>query len=223
MSEKIAHHDFVEVEYTGKFTDGTVFDTTSKEVAQNSNILSEEASYGPVTICVGEQQLLPGLDKQLLDKEIGMEYTFSLPPEQAFGKRDIKNLKVIPLSEFRTLNVQTQPGFQVDVDGRMGFVTSVSGGRVIVNFNHPFAGKEVVYTVKIIKKVTDKKEQLQSYLHSILKLPETDIAIDIQEEKAIVTLPTDIPAPIQNVFEKKLQELTKLKQVKIVKKEAKEK
>ena len=81
----------------------------------------------------------------------------------------------------------------------------------------------MVYTVKIAQKVTDKKEQLQSYLHSILKLPETDIAIDIQEEKAIVTLPTDIPAPIQNVFEKKLQELTKLKQVKIVKKEAKEK
>lgn len=221
MSEKIAHHDFVEVEYTGKFTDGMVFDTTSQELAKTHEIFSEEASYGPVTICVGEQQLLPGLDKQLLDKEVGKEYTFSLPPEQAFGKRDVKNLKVIPLSEFRTHNVQPQPGLQVDVDGRRGFVTSVSGGRVIVNFNHPFAGKEVVYVVKIVKKVTDIKEQLQSYLHSILKLPETDMAIEVNEEKAIITLPTDIPAPIQDVFEKKLQELTKLKAVKIEKKEPK--
>src|SRR3989344_6396188 len=146
MSEKIQLHDFVEIEYTGKLTDGTVFDTTSEKVAKEHHLHNPKHQYKTAVVCVGERQLLPGLDVQLVDKELGKEYTLTLQPETAFGKRDIKQVKIIPMNMFRQHNVQPHPGLQVDVDGEMGLVTKVSGGRVIVNFNHPLAGKEVTYT-----------------------------------------------------------------------------
>ena len=150
MPEKIKLHDFVEVEYTGKLPDGLVFDTTVAEVAQQHNIHSDKMKYGPATVCVGEKQLLPGLDEQLVDKEVGKEYTVTLPPEHAFGKRDVKKVKIIPMNTFREHKTEPHPGLQIDVDGEVGTVNNISGGRVIVNFNHPLAGKELEFHVEVL-------------------------------------------------------------------------
>src|SRR3989338_9525675 len=123
MSEKIKLHDFIEIEYTGKLAEGAVFDTTSEKVAKEHRLHSPERKYHPAVICVGERQILPGLDAQLVDKELGKEYTLTLPPEKAFGKRDIKLVKIMPMDMFRQHKVQPHPGLQVDVDGEMGLVT----------------------------------------------------------------------------------------------------
>ena len=58
--------DFVEVEYTGKTkTDKIVFDTTDEKTAKKSDIHSERMEYGPVVVCIGENQILGGLDEEL--------------------------------------------------------------------------------------------------------------------------------------------------------------
>lgn len=49
----------------------------------------------------------------------------------------------------------------MNLDGIIARISSVSGGRVITDFNHPLAGKNVVYSFKILKKIDDKKEQLE--------------------------------------------------------------
>src|SRR3989338_2521657 len=90
MSEKIQLHDFVEIDYTGKLADGTVFDTTSEKVAKEHHLHNPKHKYKTAVVFVGERQLLPGLDAQLADKELGKEYTINIPPENAFGRRDIK-------------------------------------------------------------------------------------------------------------------------------------
>ena len=163
MVDKIKNHDFVEIDYTGKLLDGTIFDTTLEKVAQENNISNEKAKYKPAIICVGEKQLLPGLDDQLADKEVGKEYTINISAEDAFGKRDIKKMKIIPMNTFREHKMQPQPGLQINVDGEIGVVSRVSGGRVIVNFNHPLAGKEVSYIFTINRKITDVKEKISSF------------------------------------------------------------
>ncbi len=213
MPDLIKVHDFVEVDYTGKLLDGLVFDTTLEEVAKQQKIHSEKTKYGPALVCVGEQQLLPGLDAQLADKEIGKEYTITLAPEQAFGKRDIKKVKIIPMSTFREHKMEPHPGLQIDVDGEMGLVSSVSGGRVIVNFNHPLAGKEVIYTFKIRRKVDDPVEQITSFLAMSFRIPEQQMKVDVQEGKATVELPVNLPTPLTDALIKKLNELTGVKDV----------
>ncbi len=218
MAEKVKEQDFVEINYTGKLVDGTVFDTTEEKVARDSNIFEEKMKFGPATICVGEHQVLPGLEQSLIGKEIGQEYTITLKPEQAFGKRDVKNMRIMPMSAFKEHNMQPQPGLQIDVDGKMGTITRVSGGRIIVNFNHPLAGKEVVYDVKLIRIVIEADEKIKSYLNSTLKVPEDKIKVEIKDEIASIDLPTQLPEQFTEMIGKRLAELVKLKEVNFVKK-----
>lgn len=220
MSEKIQLHDFIEIDYTGKLTDDTVFDTTNEKVAKEHHLHAQNQKYQPAVICVGERQILPGLDAQLPDQELGKEYTITLPPEKAFGKRDIKQVKIIPMNMFRQHNIQPHPGLQVDVDGERGIVSRVSGGRVIVNFNHPLAGKEVMYSYKVLRKVTDQKEKVSAFLSAVLRLPAEAMKIDVKDNAATVTIPGELPAQISTILAQKLVQLTGLKDILFKKEEA---
>lgn len=217
MSEKIKLHDFIEIEYTGKLADGKVFDTTSEKVAKEHHLHSQNHRYKPAVICVGERQIIPGLDAQLIDKELGKEYTVTLPPEKAFGKRDIKQVKIIPMDMFRQHNVQPRPGLQIDIDGEMGIITRVSGGRVMVNFNHPLAGKEVMYTYKALRKVTDQKEKVSAFLSALLRLPAEAMKIEMKDNAATVIIPGELPAQVSTILAQKLVQLTGLKDILIKK------
>ncbi len=223
MGEKIKLHDFIELEYTGKLADGTVFDTTSEKVAKEQHLHAPDRKYKPVVVCVGERQILPGLDTQLVDKEFGKDYAVTLPPEKAFGKRDIKQVKIIPMDLFKQHNVQPRPGLQVDVDGEMGIVSRVSGGRVMVNFNHPLAGKEVVYTYKVLRKVNDQKEKITAFLSAMLRLPAEAMKIEVKDNAATVAIPGELPAQISTILAQKLMQLTGLKDILFKKEETKKK
>jgi len=212
MADKIKQHDFIEVNYTGKFKDESVFDTTNETTAKKHNIFSPQIKYKPTIICVGEKQLIEGLDDALIDKEFGQEYIIELKPEEAFGKKNFKKIKLIPIAEFQKRKIQPQPGMQIDLDGEVGIVKSATGGRIIVNFNHPFAGKEVVYQVKINKKITDQALQLKSFLE--LTFNQKDLKVTVTENKAEATLPFELPELLTKELSKKLQDLTKLKEIK---------
>ena len=207
----IKEREFVEIDYTGKLADGTVFDTTVESVAKGNKLPSTK--FGPAIICVGEKQLLPGLDDALVGKELGKEYSITLAPENAFGKKDIKKLKIVPINVFKENNLRPQPGLQINVDGEMGIVTRVSGGRVIVNFNHQLAGREVIYTFTVHKKVTDTKEQLIAFLNTTFQIDPSKMVVEIKDDKAEIKLPTQLPQQFTDLVSKKLAELVKLKEV----------
>lgn len=216
MSEKLRHHDFVELDYTGKLNDGMIFDTTNEHVAHEAGLPHHHGSLQPTIVCIGEHQLLPGLDKDLEGKEIGKEYTVVLPPELAFGKRDIKNIRIIPMNTFREHEVQPRPGLQVDVDGERGVVTSIAGGRVVVNFNHPLAGKEITYSYTIRRKLTDTTEKIKAFISGSMNLPANQLHVSVAEEKASVELPLQLPAEFTDLLSKKLVDLTGVKHVNFV-------
>ncbi len=218
MSLIVEKHDFVELDYTGKLTDWKIFDTTREKVAKEANIFSEKMKYESAKICVGDQQLLQGVDEALPGKEVGKTYTLTLSPEQAFGKRDVKKIKMVPASTFMEHKVQPFPGLQIDVDGEIGTILRVAGGRIMVNFNHPLAGREVVYEVHLLKKITEPKEQAAAYVHRVLGVPEEQIAVEVSEGKLTLSLPFDFPAQLSDAFAKKLVELLKVKEVEFRKK-----
>jgi FKBP-type peptidyl-prolyl cis-trans isomerase 2 len=192
--------DFIEVEYTGKVVeDNFVFDTTSEKVAKEMHIHNPYAQYGPSVVCIGQQQLLKGLDEGLVGKEIGKEYTIKLSPEQAFGKKSAELLRLVPLSAFKKGNTRPEIGMQVDVDGQMGIVKTVTGGRVIVDFNHPLSSKELEYKIKINKIVTDDVEKVTSTLALTLNLKKDKIDVKIHNGKATVTM-----IKLPEVFHKEL-------------------
>ena len=216
MTSTIKEHDFIEVEYTGKFPDGKVFDTTDKELAQKESIFSQKMKYGSVVICVGEGNVVKGLDTFIVGKEVGKNYTVKLEPEAAFGKKDFKKIKLVPISEFTKQGLNPQPRMQIDFDGEMGTVIRAAGGRVMVNFNHPFAGREVEYEVKINKKVEEVKEQVESYLNIMFN--SSKVKAEVTGDKAVVDMGMDVPEPMQQMLKEKLNSVTKLKEVEFKKK-----
>jgi FKBP-type peptidyl-prolyl cis-trans isomerase SlyD len=214
MTDKIEQGDFIEVNYTGKLGDGTIFDTTDEKVAKDSGIFQDDRKFIPANICVGQNQVIPGLDQDFIDKEISKDYSVNIPAELAFGKRDIKKIKIVPSSTFKEHKVTPQKGMQVDVDGEVGTVSSVSGGRIIVNFNHPLAGRDVSYSFTIKRKINDQKEQISTFLNTTLRVPDENIKVQIKEEKANIELPLQLPPQFTDALGKKLSELTKLKEIK---------
>lgn len=216
----IKEHDFVEIEYTGKFAeDSTVFDTSDEALAKKSGIYTEGMRYGPLTICIGEQQVIAGLDKNLIGKEAGKDYTFKVSPEDGFGKKDAKLLVLVPSGAFKKQNINVMPGLQVEIDGRMGTIRNVTGGRVIVDFNHPFSGKDLIYDVKIRRMVEDKAEQLSSLLYLMLGAKPD---LSVVEGAATVTIEQTLPPELAKELEKKFIGLTGLKSVTFKAKEPKE-
>ena len=107
MPETIKKGDFVELEYEGKLKEeGIVFDTTSEEAAKKQGIYSQNSTYGTIIVCVGEQQVLPGIDKALEGKETEKEYDIEIAPEDGFGKKRSDLLKLIPTSVFKREKIQ---------------------------------------------------------------------------------------------------------------------
>lgn len=201
--------DFVEIDYVGVVKEtNEIFDLTDAAVAKEKNIFDEKAAYGPVVICVGENTIVKGVDDFLVGKDC-KQYVVELQPEQAFGKKDAKLMKILPLSTFIKKNVKPFPGLQLNFDSYLGTVKTVSGGRVIVDFNHPLAGRTVVYEIKVRKILTDDQEKLKQLLKSLFR---KEVNSSLQKDKVIVEL--DIPQNLREPLTKKvLQLIPSIKQV----------
>ncbi|NJE09135.1 peptidylprolyl isomerase [Thermococcus sp. M39] len=180
MLMKVAKGDVVRLHYIGKVKEtGEIFDTTYEEVAKEAGIYSEKGIYGPVPIAIGAGHVLRGLDEQLEGLEVGKKYIIEVPPEKAFGRRDPKLIKTFTLGQFRRQGIMPFPGLEVEIETESGKklkgrVLSVSSGRVRVDFNHPLAGKTIVYEVEIVEKIEDPIEKVKALIE--LRLPMVDLS-----------------------------------------------
>ncbi|MBS3142746.1 peptidylprolyl isomerase [Candidatus Woesearchaeota archaeon] len=208
--------DFIELNYTGRVQeDNALFDTTDEELAKKEGVHQPRMKYGPVVICIGEKQILPGIDAELQGKDIG-QYHFVFPPEQAFGKKNPKLLRLVPTHAFRKEKIMPAPGMQVTVDNHMGIVKTVTGGRCIVDLNHPLAGKSVRYDVEVVRIVTDPRAKLDALIERI-GLP---AEIKLENEAATLSFPIEIPKEIRENLTKRITELiSEIKVVEFAKKE----
>lgn len=197
----IKKHDFVEIDYTGTLKeDGTLFDTTDEKVARAKGVHGKNAHYHPIVICVGENYILKSLEDQMVGKEAGKEYQFEIGAEEAFGKKDMKLIQMIPLSKFRQQKIQPIPGLQLNIDGVFGLIKTVSGGRVLVDFNHPLAGKDIIYDVKIKRIVDDNREKIKALLDTHLHAHDAEVSVNGGD--ASIKLKHDLPPEAMEEFKK---------------------
>ncbi|MFT4304866.1 MAG: FKBP-type peptidyl-prolyl cis-trans isomerase [Candidatus Woesearchaeota archaeon] len=196
--------DFIKLDYTGKvLEENIIFDSTKEDIGKKENL--NKKNYEPVTIIIGEGQVIKGLDESLVDKEIGKEYSINIIPEKAFGKKNTKLIQLISLSKFKRENIKPIPGLQVQIDNQTGIVKAVTGGRVMVDFNHPLSGKEVNYTFKILEKIENDKEKIKGYFSTTFGIKELNVN---QTEKGFeIETINPLPDIIKNEFEKKLKQI----------------
>jgi len=185
MTEKIQDKDFIELEYLGK-TNGQVFDTNIESEAKKIN---PEAKVQPLKVAAGQAMLVSGFDKALKGKEIGKKYNIKIQPEEAYGKRNPQMVKMIPKKAFLDHKMDPVAGMTLTIDNALAKIISVSGGRVMTDFNHPLAGKELEFDFTIKRKITDIKEQINAFQSAILG-KEFEFDIDKTAKKIIFKEPS---------------------------------
>lgn len=165
-------NDFVEVKYTG-YSQGSMFDSN---IAEDLKKMDPKGTVKKTVIIVGEGMLVPGFDSQLEGKEIGKQYEVNVKAKDGFGERDRTLVKTIPIKVFYEKEIAPQPGMLFTFDDTLGKVVAVSGGRVMTDFNHALAGKDLTYKFTITRKVTEEKEKVESMFENTLRMvPEFEI------------------------------------------------
>ncbi len=186
----LKNKDFVEIEFTGRTKDGEIFDSNVKENLEKANLNSQAK---PFIFSLGQGMFLKGVDDYLIGKqEEPKKYKIELSPEDAFGKRNPKLIERMPSYVFKQQNVRPVPGVMFNFDGRIGKIIAVSGGRVIVDFNNPVAGKDVIYDLNVLRKVEDLKEKVRA-LNKFFFKKNFDFEISNDNKKIVIDLGSQGP------------------------------
>ena len=166
--------DFLLVNFTLKVKEsGETVDTTYDAIAKDAHLHREDSTYGPRFIILGEGWLPKGLEDSLVGADVGKPTTVELPPEKGYGTRDPAKMRLVPLRRFREQGIPS-PGAQIQLDGRPATVRAVGAGRVQVDYNHPLAGRTLIYDVSIEKVVDDDNEKVLNIISK--RIPEVEKA-----------------------------------------------
>lgn len=182
--------DFLLVNFTLKVKEsGETVDTTYDAVAKDARLHREDSTYGPRFIILGEGWLPKGLEDSLVGVDIGKQTTVELPPEKGYGARDPSKMKLVPLRRFRDKETPL-PGERIELDGRPAVVRAVGAGRVQVDYNHPLAGRTLIYDVSVEKVLEDENEKILNVIS--VRIPEVDkTKFGLEKNKAELTI--DVP------------------------------
>lgn len=185
--------DFIVLEYTIRVKEtGNIVDTTNEELAKKEGIYETGRLYGPTLIVLGKGWLNKYVEEKIKELDVGGEAEIEVPPEKAFGERDPSKVRVFSIREFRRRGYRVQVGDVVEVGGEKGIVKSVTGGRVIIDFNHPLAGKTLVYKIKIVRKLEETEEKIKGLARRYLQIPEEELKIEYDpgEKRVVIEIPT---------------------------------
>jgi len=108
----------------------------------------------PITFVVGDGTMAPGLDDALQGLKAGDHVTLHLAPDLAFGEKDTANIHTMPREEFdpqMPLEQGLVIGFTLPNGEELpGMVLEVSEESVLVDFNHPLSGHNIMFEVLIL-------------------------------------------------------------------------
>ena len=140
MADEINLHSLVLMHYSIALTNGSII----------------ESSYDdePVEITMGRADITEGMELAIFGLKEGDEQTITLTAEQGFGIRDEDNIHDMPLTDFPedlppavglSYSFESQEGEEIP-----GTVVSLKEDAVSIDFNHPLASQEIVFTVTIL-------------------------------------------------------------------------
>ncbi len=171
--------DFIRLAYTARTVDdGELVDTTDAEVAEESDIDTEEQTFEPRTLVLGAGQLFETVEEAIIGEEVGAEGSVVVPAAEAFGEYDDDEVRTI--SAEKVPEDERYPGAHVDVNGEHGHIVTIVGGRARVDFNHPLAGEDIEYEYEVLELVEDRVEKAQGLLNTYF---DTDLDMHIETDE----------------------------------------
>ena len=120
---------------------------------ENGEVLQSNKGKEPVTYTHGRQEIIPGLEKGLSEMSVNEEKSIRVKPEEGYGQVDPKGFKEIPRSDLPVSDPQV--GTPLNARGPQGeelliHIREVKRNTVVLDFNHPLAGKTLNFDVKVV-------------------------------------------------------------------------
>ncbi|HWI40248.1 MAG TPA: peptidylprolyl isomerase [Verrucomicrobiae bacterium] len=142
--------DRVRVHYTGRLPDGEVFD--SSECADDA--CGCEPS-GPLEFTIGRSEVIPGFESGVVGMAPGDSKRVVIPVQEAYGEHNQDLVAVVPRSDLPP-DMDPQIGHQLEVTQQDGssfpvFVTATSEQDVTLDANHPLAGRELTFDIRLVE------------------------------------------------------------------------
>lgn len=131
----------VRVQYTGTLEDGTEFDSSR--------------GRGPLEFTVGAGEVIPGFDEAVRELGVGESTTVTIPSENAYGEHMEDALRPVPRDMFIEA---PEIGWAVELQAPDGnrlaaVVVEVGDEEVILDFNHPLAGRDLTFEIELVEVV----------------------------------------------------------------------
>ena len=152
---EIAENTVVAIEYTLTDSDGEVLDTSE--------------GRAPLAYLHGKGGIIPGLEEALAGKTVGDELKVTVPPEKGYGPRNDALLNRVPKETFGG-QLEFELGLQFPVQDQNGnqrlvTIVHIEEDTVVLDANHPLAGVDLTFEVKIVE-VREPTEEELSHGHS---------------------------------------------------------
>jgi len=132
----------IKVNYTGKFEDGTVFDTSLTE------------GRDPLETVLGQGNLIPGFEKGLLGMNEGENKIIEIEPTEAYGEYLDGLVNVVPPTQ---MPEGVKVGDVLQSSGERGTINvtvkEITEQGVKIDANHPLAGKKLIFDVEVLEVV----------------------------------------------------------------------
>ncbi|MFD2697121.1 peptidylprolyl isomerase [Mesonia sediminis] len=138
---QVKQNDTVKVHYTGKLEDGQIFDSS----------LERE----PIEFTLGQGQIIPGFENGLIDMKVNEKKTINIAHTEAYGEVREELFQEVPKNQLPQ-EIEPKVGMGLvskNPDGteRQLRVAEVKDESIIVDANHPLAGKNLVFDVEVME------------------------------------------------------------------------
>ena len=123
------------------------------EVKIDGEVVDQTTSNKAFEFTFGIGQVIPGLEKRIQNMSAGEEASFIVPASEAYGEYNEEAIQIMPLEELAGIP-DLKEGMQLQGEGEDGepiqvIVKEINETQVVLDYNHPLAGKELEYKIKI--------------------------------------------------------------------------
>ncbi|GAA0228555.1 FKBP-type peptidyl-prolyl cis-trans isomerase [Marinomonas primoryensis] len=119
---------------------------------EDGQIVDSNFAQIPASFVFGDGSLLPDFELALLGMSVGQEASYVMSPEKAFGAHNTSNLQRMPRSQFA---MDLEEGMVISFADMKknelpGVIADIEEKEVVVDFNHPLAGRSLTFRVQIV-------------------------------------------------------------------------
>ena len=141
MTAEVRKGDTVLVHYTGKLTDGTIFDTSE--------------GREPLEFAVGSGQVIAGFDEAMIGMTVGQSKVVHIPVDKAYGARNDEMVMTAPLEQVPP-DLNPELGMRLEMGGVNGelirvVVTEITDSHITLDANPPLAGQDLTFTIELVE------------------------------------------------------------------------